>query len=361
MKRQIGALLACTLMLSMGTTAFAQEPQTVVGTGENGETSITITDITPREEKKDETETRFQTGGCYPIQVQTLQDGDTQLLVKTFLVPQDTDPQTLLEEGLIRRGISYQVSDILCRELPGETERKEVSKTVTTSAQTDESEELLSLLSPTLEYSEDGFTGTLTLDQNSIRSKADGTQSYAYTLKDTREYTGLDRNDPYYIPKTAEKNGVTLSLADVQWTPMTSAADNSEVPTLFRATATYTGTAWGSKADGYLVSADYTGEATRTAQGSKMVSIVYEEVPSAGLFSVSGSPINWRGVLVLLLGIGAAVGSVYGVIWLIQRGKESMKEREKARRQNDPYSGRPPMDLPDLLDEMDRGLEDDER
>ena len=92
MKRQIGALLACTLMLSMGTTAFAQEPQTVVGTGENGETSITITDITPREEKKDETETRFQTGGCYPIQVQTLQDGDTQLLVKTFLVPQDTDP-----------------------------------------------------------------------------------------------------------------------------------------------------------------------------------------------------------------------------------------------------------------------------
>ena len=30
MKRQIGALLACALVLSMGTTAFAQEPQTVV-------------------------------------------------------------------------------------------------------------------------------------------------------------------------------------------------------------------------------------------------------------------------------------------------------------------------------------------
>ena len=25
----------------------------------------------------------------------------------------------------------------------------------------------------------------------------------------------------------------------------------------------------------------------------------------------------------------------------------------------DPYDGRPPMDLPDLLDEMDRGLEED--
>ena len=154
---------------------------------------------------------------------------------------------------------------------------------------------------------------------------------------------------------------MTLSLADVQWTPMASAADNSEVPTLFRATAVYTGTAWGSKADGYLVSADYTGEAIRTEQGSKMVSIVYEEVPSAGLFSASGSPINWQAVLVVFVGIGLAAGAVYGVIWLIRRGKESMKERENSRRQNDPYSGRPPMDLPDLLDEMDRGLEDDER
>ena len=63
----------------------------------------------------------------------------------------------------------------------------------------------------------------------------------------------------------------------------------------------------------------------------------------------------------VFVGIGLAAGAVYGVIWLIRRGKESMKERENARRQNDPYSGRPPMDLPDLLDEMDRGLEDDER
>ena len=81
-----------------------------------------------------------------------------------------------------------------------------MSKTVTTSAETDESEELLSLLSPTLEYSEDGFTGTLTLDQDSIRSKADGTQSYAYTLKDTREYTGLEPERPLlYSQDSGEK------------------------------------------------------------------------------------------------------------------------------------------------------------
>lgn len=80
-----------------------------------------------------------------------------------------------------------------------------------------------------------------------MKAKETGTSSYSYQLKETKEYTGLDRNDPYYIPKTTEKNGVTLKLADVKWTPMASGAENSEVPSLYQATALYTGTAWGEQ------------------------------------------------------------------------------------------------------------------
>ena len=181
------------------------------------------------------------------------------------------------------------------------------------------------------------------------------TTSYSYTLKDTREYTGLDRNDPYYIPKSAEKNGVTLTLADVQWIPMASAGDNSEVPSLYKATAVYTGTAWGSKADGYLVTASYTGEATKTEEGQKMVSIVYEEIPAASLF---GS-FPWQAVLLVLTGAGAITGGVFGVRRLIAKGKDTSENRKSKLVREDPYDGRPPMDLPDLLDEMDRGLEED--
>ena len=282
MKRGNALLLACLMAVGLSTTAFAEEPQTVVNT-ENGGASISITDITPREEQEDETESSFQTG-YYPIAIETAEDAGVRLLVKTFLVPEGTDPQALIEESLTRRGITYQVSDILLRELEGDSQTKPVTKTVTTPAETDDTEELLTLLSPILEYGEDGYAGTLSLDPSSISAKAADTTSYSYTLKDTREYTGLDRNDPYYIPKSAEKNGVTLTLADVQWTPMASAGDNSEAPSLYKATAVYTGTAWGSKADGYLVTASYTGEATKTEEGQKMVSIVYEETPGASLF-----------------------------------------------------------------------------
>ena len=344
MKRGSVLLLACLMAVGLSTTAFAEEPQTVVNT-ENGGASISITDITPREEQEDETESSFQTG-YYPIAIETAKDAGVRLLVKTFLVPEGTDPQALVEESLTRRGITYQVSDILLRELEGDAQTKPVTKTVTTPAETDDTEELLTLLSPTLQYGEDGYAGTLSLDP---------TTSYSYTLKDTREYTGLDRNDPYYIPKSAEKNGVTLTLADVQWTPMASAGDNSEVPSLYKATAVYTGTAWGSKADGYLVTVSYTGEATKAEEGQQMVSIVYEEVPAASLF---GS-FPWQAVLLVLIGAGVLTGGVFGVRRLIAKGKDTAENRKSKLVREDPYAGRPPMDLPDLLDEMDRGLEED--
>ena len=351
MKRGSALLLACLMAVGLSTTAFAEEPQTVVNT-ENGGASISITDITPREEQEDETESSFQTG-YYPIAIETAEDAGVRLLVKTFLVPEGTDPQALVEESLTRRGITYQVSDILLRELEGDSQTKPVNKAVTIPAETDDTEELLTLLSPTLEYGEDGYAGTLSLDPSSISAKAADTTSYSYTLKDTREYTGLDRNDPYYIPKSAEKNGVTLTLADVQWTPMASAGDNSEVPSLYKATVVYTGTAWGSKADGYLVTASYTGEATKTEEGQKMVSIVYEEVPAASLF---GS-FPWQAVLLVLTGAGAITGGVFGVRRLIAKGKDAANNRGKSSENS--YVGRPTMDLPDLLDEMDRGLEED--
>ena len=353
MKRGSALLLACLMAVGLSTTAFAEEPQTVVNT-ENGGASISITDITPREEQEDETESSFQTG-YYPIAIETAEDAGVRLLVKTFLVPEGTDPQALVEESLTRRGITYQVSDILLRELKGDSQTKPVTKTVTTPAETDDTEELLTLLSPTLEYGEDGYAGTLSLDPSSISAKAADTTSYSYTLKDTREYTGLDRNDPYYIPKSAEKNGVTLTLADVQWTPMASAGDNSEVPSLYKATAVYTGTAWGSKADGYLVTASYTGEATKAEEGQQMVSIVYEETPGVSLF---GS-FPWQAVLLVLIGAGALTGGIFGVRRLIAKGKDTAENRKSKRVREDPYAGRPPMDLPDLLDEMDRGLEED--
>ena len=355
MKKKVGMMLAALLVVAvvLSITAHAVEsPQAAIGSGDGGMT-ISVTDITPREENEEDNgnETKSYTiSDYYPVAVQATEEGGVRLLVKTFLVPEDTAPQRLVEEGLTRRGVAYEVTDILRRELPEEVEKKTVSQSVTMDAETDKIEDILPLLKPAMEYREDGFSGTLALDKSSIQTKAAGTSGYAYTLKEEKEFPNLDRNDLAYIPKTAEKNGVILSLADVKWTPMASGADNSEVPSLFSATALYIGTAWGSKADGYTVTASYTGEISRVAEGQVLYSIVYEEVmPEVGTFP-------WRtiGIIMLFAVLGAGVGT--GIFFLVR----TLRNRErKPKAPKDPYADRPKMHRPEMLRAMDRGLGDE--
>lgn len=322
MKKKVGIALVFLLVMAVALSVkahAADSPQTVIST--NGDkTSISITDITPREDEKDEksVQKNYTVGSYYPIEVQTAEDHGVQLLVKTFLVPTGTDPQTLIEGDLTRRGISYEVSDILCQELPGDVEKKTVSQTLTMDSETDKLESILPLLKSSMEYQEGGFSGTLTLDKSSIQVKESGTSNYSYQLKETKEYTGLDRNDPYYIPKTTEKNGVTLNLSDIEWTPMASAAENSDVPSLYRATALYTGTAWGSKANGYTVTADYTGEVSRTIQGDMKYSIIYEEIQAKeDQPEDSFKAFPWKTVALVIIGVGIVASGAFGVFWFI--------------------------------------------
>ena len=317
MKKKISMALAALLMAAvvLSVTAHGAEPPQAAISGGDGGAAISITDITPREGsiKEDrENETKdYKVGSYYPVEVQTTENNGVQLLVKTFLVSPDTDPQALVEGNLTRRGVAYEATDILRQEQPGETEKKTASQTVTLESETDKLEDILPLLTPTMDYREDGFSGTLTLDKDTIQAKETGTSNYSYQLKETKEFTGLDRNDPYYIPKTTEKNGVTLKLADVKWTPMASGAVNSEVPSLFSATALYTGTAWGSKADGYTVTASYTGEVSRVAEGQVLYSILYEEVQP------EEEPFPWQPVLLVTLCLGFAASGAFGIFWLM--------------------------------------------
>ena len=256
-------------------------------------------------------------------------------------------PQAVIGSG--DGGTAISITDTLRQEQPGEVEKKTVSQAVTLESETDKMEDILPLLKSTMDYQKDGFSGTLTLDRDSIQVKETGTSNYSYQLKETKEYTGLDRNDPYYIPKTTEKNGVTLKLADVKWTPMASGAENSEVPSLFQATTLYTGTAWGSKADGYTVTAEYTGEVSRMIAGKVLYSIVYEEVlPEEQPF-----PWGTTGLVILAVGIAASAG--VGLFYLVL-----FREKRKAGKAlGDPYADRPKLHRPEMLRAMDRGWEDD--
>ena len=115
MKKKISIVLVILLVMAAALSVkahAAESNQRVI----DDQTGISITDITPREENEDETKD-YKVSSYYPIEVKTAKEYGVQLLVKTFLVPEDTNPQALLEKNLTRRGVSYEVSDILFREL----------------------------------------------------------------------------------------------------------------------------------------------------------------------------------------------------------------------------------------------------
>lgn len=109
------------------------------------------------------------------------------------------------------------------------------------------------------------------LQPESITTTEAGKESYGYTVSDTREYPNLDRNDTAYIPKAVEKNGVSLTLAGIDWQAMGNGT--------FTATASYSGRATGSKVTGYTSKAIYSGEVSKETLDSCTYKVIYEGAP----------------------------------------------------------------------------------
>jgi len=261
----IAILLAAMLLTA---NVCAAEPPAVQT--EDG-AAITITDITPQESAVDEALPEF-----LPLDVQMKTEDGVKLIVKTFEVASDVEPQRLIEQGLSRNGTDYTLREVLREILPSSSEQQTASKVVTVSSESDKKEDILPLLPEAVDYSENGYSGQLLLDAATLSTEVEFTSGYAYTVSDSREFTGLDRNDPVYIPKTSSKNGVALALADIKWTPGTSG--NEQFP-VYSATAVYTGKAYGSAPDGYLITAQYSGMVEKAVPGNVRYSIIYEAVP----------------------------------------------------------------------------------
>ena len=209
-----------------------------------------------------------QGAGIGPIlkDVRSVEQGNQTLLVKTWEIPPEYNAELLAEEDFEKSGLYYKKAYLLQVSENYNNQQKLASETVVITH--DNKADALAKLQPIIEYDRDGFSGQLTLQSDAIVTEAAGSSSYNYTITDTREYTGLERNDTYSIPKTVSKNGATLQLADVDWTPMGEGG--------YRALASYRGSVTGTMATGYISTATYIGEVTKNELESVTCAVVYE-------------------------------------------------------------------------------------
>ena len=200
----------------------------------------------------------------YPISVDTYDTAAGKEMVKRYELVEGQNPANIPREDFEENGYTYRLSDITKESLVTRDE-KETTETLTITTKSKEINQVIKEIPAEKEFTtEDGYTGVLKLDVNSIKTNAAGYKSYGYTITDTREYPNLTNTDTSQIPKTIQKNGKTLSLASVDWkSANVENIDYMNVPNVYTAVVTYSAAATGSSVTGYQTTAEYTGTVTK--------------------------------------------------------------------------------------------------
>ena len=240
----------------------------------------------------------------------------SQQVIKTFTIPADQDPQSLIEQPFELEDYLYTFTDIVKTENAVEESRPH-TEIITVETDKNDLALILQQLKPTVEYDDGVFRGTLALDHTTINTEASGYVPKSYTVSEVKTIGQLDRNDMSYVPSTTVKNGRTLSLANVEWQVTgTDLVGEALVPSSYQAVATYSAKATYQAATGYITTAEYTGEVTHEGVESITYVLTYlgTKVGVAHVLSNVGGffAANWL-VLIVDAAMGAAV--IFGIVY----------------------------------------------
>lgn len=217
----------------------------------------------------------------YPTDIVEYTEGDHPRLNKVYMLTAQDDPGQIPTGDFVREGRTYTLLDLTRQDLT-KADTKAYIESVTVSSKSKDMEKIMPLLPITQEViTEDGYSGTLTLDTASIKVEAAGYGTSSRTITATRSYPSLSDADTSLIPKTIEDGGRTLTLADVGW---------QEAGGYYHATATYTGTATSRYATGYTVTAQYTGEISKTTSDAVLYTAIFSGSPTLLVKKVEADP-----------------------------------------------------------------------
>ncbi len=267
---------------------------------------------------------------CYPTSVTRSEDGTE--IRKVYDLGPGEDPAGISRSDFQQDGVHYTLVDLLKQELP-ENESRQHTETVTLESKDKDMASVLALLPQQREFvTDDGLSGTLSLQLDTVQVEVSGYGSSTRAVSATRSYPDLAGQDTSYIPKTIQDNGRTLTLQDISWqTDNTASVDGYAMGDRFTAIATYSGSATSSYVKGYTVTADYVGTVSRIALNkTRYVAIFEGDAPAVDTIpteseAASSFRFNWAYILVPL-GVIALAGGGMGTALFLKRRHESGEE-----------------------------------
>lgn len=137
MKRILTTMCALTLLLATSVPALAVEPE--------------------------------QSASYYPTSVEEYMEGDSPRIKKVYQLSLADDPSQIPTEDFERDGRLYYLLDMTRKDEVG-VDIQTITQTKTLASETNNMEKILQSLEPQMEVTtEDGYTGTLTLDHTTVK------------------------------------------------------------------------------------------------------------------------------------------------------------------------------------------------
>ena len=204
----------------------------------------------------------------YPTEVHHYERNHKRVIEQIYELNHDQEPSAETKQDFAQDGYYYTLESITKSE-KSTTDTKEHKEIVTVESQSKNIGDIMPLLAKTKAVTTaDGYSGTLNLDESSIKVEAKGYKSGSKTIQALRTYPNLLNADLAYIPKSITENGTELELADVNWQKdLTYNPDDYAIGERYLAEAVYQGTKKYSYVTGYTITAEYNGEVTKeTAQ-----------------------------------------------------------------------------------------------
>ena len=154
-----------------------------------------------------------------PVKVEsyTWGDFDEIRIMRTYQLSPVDDPAGIPTQDFEDHGWVYHMVEMTSEEQVG-TDSRQITRTVTKSSDTDNTEKILRKLDAAMDVTtDDGYSGTLRLDHTSVSVEAAGYATRNDSVSAVRVYPDLEDADLSLIPKTIEEGGRALTLDDVQW------------------------------------------------------------------------------------------------------------------------------------------------
>lgn len=240
---------------------------------------------------------------------------DCKTVEKVYVLPKDSDENLVPQEAFTENDVEYIFEEMKVKD-NSEEDTKEYSENVNYHTSTNDAETVVTLFSPTVEVTtEDGYVGTLTFDHSTLELTPAGYSSRKFTVTEERSYPNLASADTSLVPKTIDKDGTTLTLADIEWiTAADETINGTEVAVRYTANAIYTGTETKTYVNGYTASADYKGIVTKAVNDTVTYTAVFKEnketpVPDTDLDEAKDNTLKTVGIAVGSVVCAAALGA----------------------------------------------------